>query len=144
MSNPVVDPNGNSGVFLADVQTANVSSNTITRPNFSGIVVTIFCGPVPSNVKIYSNSVSGGTGSGVDVRATAFGGATSYSNTVTNFALSGILYGTLTSGNYIYGNTATGNGPDCRDSSVGSGTSGTANTWYGNRGNTSVPPGLCV
>ena len=48
-----------------------------------------------------------------------------------------------TSANSITGTTATGNALDCQDLSHGSGTSGTANTWSSNNGNTSSPPGLC-
>jgi hypothetical protein len=42
-------------------------------------------------------------------------------------------------------NTAIGNlEADCRDDSTGSKTSGTANTWTGNTGATSMPAGLCA
>jgi parallel beta-helix repeat protein len=48
-------------------------------------------------------------------------------------------------GNRITNNEVRGNGPpDCRDDTLGAGTSGTANTWLSNEGSTSTPRGLCV
>ena len=35
-------------------------------------------------------------------------------------------------------------GTDCRDTTTGGGTAGTANNWTDNEGDTSVPSGLCV
>jgi parallel beta-helix repeat protein len=46
--------------------------------------------------------------------------------------------------NTFKGNQASSNGGnDCSDSTVGSGTASTANTWTGNIGDTSAPAGLC-
>jgi hypothetical protein len=46
--------------------------------------------------------------------------------------------------NTVSSKTATGNAyADCEDDSTGNKTSGTANTWVKNTGNTSVPAGLC-
>ncbi|HEV2951307.1 MAG TPA: hypothetical protein VGZ51_04295 [Actinomycetota bacterium] len=54
------------------------------------------------------------------------------------------FFGSLTNGNQIRSNTASGNGNlDCEDDSSGSGTSGTANTWTSNNGVTDDPNGIC-
>lgn len=36
-----------------------------------------------------------------------------------------------------------GNTPDCSDNTVGGGTSGTANQWINDRGDTEDRPGIC-
>lgn len=47
-------------------------------------------------------------------------------------------------GNAIDRNAASGSGRrDCRDTTTGAGTAGTANTWVANTGATSAPAGLC-
>jgi hypothetical protein len=46
-------------------------------------------------------------------------------------------------GNLVEGNKAINAGLDCDDLSTGTGTAGTGNTWKGNKGTTSNPPGLC-
>ena len=57
----------------------------------------------------------------------------------------GIYMAADTSGNLVRRNELSGNAEhDCHDDSVGSGTSGTANTWDGNNGTTENKPGLCT
>jgi parallel beta-helix repeat protein len=146
MSNGSVDPAGSSAIYLDNVIDPNVSGNTVVNADFSGIVITAgTLGPAvfPSGVRLQSNRVFNGTGNGIDVRFAASGGVLVQSNQVQNFATNGILFAAGTSNNIIQSNTAASNGTDCRDNSVGAKTAGTANTWQANKGNTSVPAGLC-
>jgi hypothetical protein len=55
----------------------------------------------------------------------------------------GIAIAAGNTGNFLTQNVSRFNeGVDCRDNSTGTGTSGTANTWFRNAGSSS-PPGLC-
>jgi len=56
----------------------------------------------------------------------------------------GIYNDSTATGNTYKGNQASGSTTfDCQDTSAGSGTAGTANTWQGDKGATSSPPGIC-
>ncbi|HEV2749193.1 MAG TPA: right-handed parallel beta-helix repeat-containing protein [Gemmatimonadales bacterium] len=62
----------------------------------------------------------------------------------TSDATDGIRVNMLSTGNTIHDNHLKNNVThDCHDFSTGSGTAGTANTWFNNHGETSVPPALC-
>jgi hypothetical protein len=67
-------------------------------------------------------------------------------NTSTDAVVYNGLYADPDSRNNTFtSNTATGNASfDCEDDSTGNKTSGTANKWTGNVGNTSSPAGLCT
>jgi parallel beta-helix repeat protein len=70
-------------------------------------------------------------------------------NRIRDNGSTGISLTSTASGNRILHNVATGNDAgspgavDCSDESTGTGTAGTANTWIGNIGGSSSPPGIC-
>jgi len=137
-----------STIFVGgDSDAIVIQRNVLTNPGFAGIAVRdtlqkAFSGA--ANVSILGNNVTGAEGAGIDVTADDFAAVTARNNTLTNNSGDGILFGAATNGNQIRFNTATGNTPfDCEDQSHGSGTSGTANTWAGNNGNTDLPNGIC-
>jgi nitrous oxidase accessory protein NosD len=141
---------GDSGAIV-------IQRNVLTNPGFAGIAVrdTLEVNVGAANVSILGNRVTGAEGSGIDVTANDFAAVTVRNNTLTNNGVGGfdgtggdhgdgIRLGPLTNGNQIRFNTATGNFEfDCHDESTGAGTSGTANTWAGNNGNTDQPNGIC-
>lgn len=123
-----------------------IQRNILVNPGFSGIAVRdtlqIFTGA--SNVNVVGNTVTGAEGSGIDVTADDFAAVSARNNTLRNNGIDGIFFGSATNGNQIRSNTASGNvNLDCEDDSVGSGTSGTSNTWTNNNGGTSHPNGIC-
>ena len=136
-----------STIFVGgDSDAVVIQRNVLSNPGFAGIAVRdtlqVFSGA--ANVSILGNTVTGAEGAGIDVTADDFAAVTARNNTLTNNSGDGILFGAATNGNQIRFNTATGNLPfDCEDQSTGSGTSGTANTWAGNNGNTDSPDGIC-
>lgn len=158
-SNDTIDTDDfGSTIFVGgDSDAIVIQRNVLTNPGFAGIAVRdtlqVFSGA--ANVSILGNTVTGAEGSGIDVTADDFAAATVRNNTLTNNGVGGfdgtggdhgdgIRFGPDTNGNQIRFNTATGNAEfDCHDESVGSGTSGTANTWAGNNGNTDQPNGIC-
>lgn len=95
-------------------------------------------------MNVVGNTVTGAEGSGIDVTADDFAAVSARNNTLRNNGIDGIFFGSATNGNQIRSNTASGNvNLDCEDDSVGSGTSGTSNTWTNNNGGTSHPNGIC-
>jgi hypothetical protein len=136
-----------STIFVGgDSDAIVIQRNVLTNPGFAGIAVRdtlqVFSGA--ENVSILGNTVTGAEGAGIDVSADDFAAVTARNNMLTNNGGDGILFGSLTNGNQIRFNTATGNIPlDCEDQSSGSGTSGTANTWVANNGDTDQPDGIC-
>jgi hypothetical protein len=136
-----------STIFVGgDSDAIVIQRNVLTNPGFAGIAVRdtlqVFSGA--ENVSILGNTVTGAEGAGIDVSADDFAAVTARNNMLTNNGGDGILFGPVTNGNQIRFNTGTGNTPfDCEDQSSGSGTSGTANTWVGNNGDTDQPDGIC-
>jgi len=142
-----------SAIFVGgDSDGILIQRNVLRNPEFAGVAVRdtlqIFSGA--ANVDILGNRISGAEGSGIDVSADDFAAVSVRNNTVTNTGVGafppsdGILFDSVTHGNQIRGNTASGNVPnDCEDNSVGSGTAGTANTWVNNNGVTDNPNGIC-
>ncbi len=157
-------------IYLQDVQDSRVTCNSISDPSFNGIQVLGNTGPrgvvvggntirgsVPdgwsginiaggaptSNVLVEYNNLRDFEGNGIKLNV----GATNnkvFKNSVYGSELDGILVVADTSGNLILHNTVYGSGEhDCHDDSTGTGTAGTTNTWYGNRGVTQNRPGLC-
>lgn len=103
---------------------ATVSYNTIRHMGTFGIFV----------------QNPGDTGSGVPTLSSSV----IVGNTVSDSGIDGIFVAAGNSGNLLTQNTSRGNkGFDCHDTSAGSGTSGTGNTWFNNLGKTSSPLGLC-
>jgi len=152
MSNSPINLAGNSGIFIgAPSSNTQINSNTIFQADFSGIAVRdndAYGNPQPgatTGVILQNNTITGAGNHGIDVTAQAPGAVRTSGNQSKNNAGNGIFYSSVTNNNTINGNTATGNGVfDCQDLSHGSGTSGTANSWSSNTGNTSSPAGLCV
>lgn len=123
-----------------------IQRNVLVNPGFSGIAVRDTLAAVGStaNVNVLGNTVTGAEGSGIDVTAEDFAAVSARNNTLRNNAIDGIFFGSLTKGNQIRSNTASGNANlDCEDDSVGSGTSGTNNTWTNNNGGSDDPNGIC-
>ena len=97
------------------------------------------------------NTVSGSASNGIWLANDVFGSTAApivdnliEGNTVSGAAGSGIRVGSGASGNAFVDNTSSGSGElDCLDETVGFGTAATANSWLGNLGATSSPPGLC-
>jgi hypothetical protein len=136
---------GDSGGIL-------IQRNVLTDPGFAGIAVrdTLGLPGSAANVQVVGNTVTGAEGSGIDVTAEDFAAVSARNNTLRNNGVApdaprdGIFFGSLTRGNQIRGNTASGNAVfDCEDESTGSGTAGTANTWVNNNGGTDSPNGIC-
>ena len=123
----------------------------LLNPGFARIAIRDVLGTSPAgNVDVLGNTVTGAEGSGIDVTAADFAAVSARNNTLRNNGVGpdaprdGIFFGSLTNGNQIRSNTASGNGNrDCEDDSSGSGTSGTANTWTNNNGGTDDPNGIC-
>lgn len=142
-----------STIFVGgDADGILIQRNVLVNPGFAGIAVRdtlqIFTGA--ANVDVLGNTVTGAEGSGIDVTADDFAAVSARNNTLRNNGVGtfaprdGIFFGSLTNGNQIRGNTASGNANlDCEDDSAGSGTAGTANTWVGNNGVTDTPNGIC-
>jgi parallel beta-helix repeat protein len=123
-----------------------IQRNVLVNPGFSGIAVrdTLAALGSTANVNVLGNTVTGAEGSGIDVTAEDFAAVSARNNTLRNNAIDGIFFGSLTKGNQIRSNTASGNANlDCEDDSVGSGTSGTNNTWTNNNGGSDDPNGIC-
>jgi parallel beta-helix repeat protein len=123
-----------------------IQRNVLVNPGFAGIAVrdTLADAGSTANVNVVGNTVTGAEGSGIDVTAEDFAAVSARNNTLRNNGVDGIFFGSLTNGNQIRSNTASGNGTfDCEDDSSGSGTSGTANTWTNNNGGSDDPNGFC-
>lgn len=142
-----------STIFVGgDADGILIQRNVLVNPGFAGIAIRdtlqIFTGA--ANVNVVGNTVTGAEGSGIDVTADDFAAVSARNNTLRNNGVGtfaprdGIFFGSLTNGNQIRSNTASGNGNlDCEDDSSGPGTSGTANTWTSNNGVTDDPNGIC-
>jgi hypothetical protein len=113
---PGLEPGQSTGIILFD----NADSDIVVRNNLVQNNDT--------NVALYNND-------GGDFK----------NNTVLDAVFYDGLYADADSeGNRFISNTALRNTEhDCHDDSEGDGTAGTANTWNGNRGETSQPAGLC-
>ncbi|GAA2879131.1 hypothetical protein GCM10010472_41200 [Pseudonocardia halophobica] len=147
-------------------------NQVVRRPTATtGVGTGILVGGATKNVKVTGNVLTDGARNGIsvtqDFSPVRNTGLTVNTNTVVN-RLNGIRLVDQTSGT-ISGNTvaqSTGTGillegaansgvtvtgnrsfqnavSDCTDQSKGTGTAGTANTWTGNLGVRSTPPGLC-
>ena len=155
-TNDTIDSDDFSSTIFVGGDSAGIliQRNVLMNPGFAGIAVRDVLGTGGGNVDVLGNTVTGAEGSGIDVTATDFAAVSARNNTLNNNGVGaavpaneprdGIYFGSLTKGNQIRGNTASGNGNlDCEDDSSGSGTAGTANTWVGNNGVTDDPNGIC-
>lgn len=157
LSNSSVGEGGGPGILVgAPSSNTQIYNNVITHAHDSGIFVRdidAFGNSQPAGVTgviIQGNTVTGAGDQGIDADAASPGAVRTTGNTAKTNGEGGIRYGSSTNANTISGNIAQNNGFgtvetyfDCQDLSHGSGTSGTANTWSSNNGNTSSPPGLC-
>ena len=140
--------NASTGMYLGGGNyNMTISSNVLSAPGLPAGAIglnTVF-NPGGTGDTITGNSITGWT-RGVSVAGVS--GFTISNNTVSGASETGLKVapysGTTSSGGTISGNTSSGSGTnDCFDSTTGSGTAGTANTWTGNIGFTSSPAGLC-
>jgi len=146
ISNPAV-PFGNGlgdGIDVDSTSTSvSVNNNTVTNDPEFGIALYGV-----SNASVGANNAHD-DGDGLYVGGPGSVGTTSEHdsidfNVATNDQTDGIFADTDTSADFFMGNFATGAGTsDVVDSSTGTGTAGTANTWVGTTCVSSTPNGLC-
>jgi len=99
-----------------------------------------------TNTTVTGNTITNRSdGVRVSTSAKLTAGTTISNNVVTGSSANGLRFDADSStGVAVTGNTATGSvTTDCLDSTKGTGTAGTANTWTNDRGITSNPAGLC-
>jgi hypothetical protein len=149
-SNNIRDNVDAPGIFLGDSNTnVQIVSNVIQR-GFLGVRANAFGLSPNVNVtisnNIISNSESSTVGHGISVAPNSLTNSDISRNLVTGNAGDGIrIDAGGNGGNRLVANIALGNGMrDCRDSTTGSGTDGTANTWILNIGPKATPPGICL
>jgi len=138
------------GIFLGDSNSnTQIVSNTIQR-GFLGVRANAFGLSPNVNVTISGNVISGSestaVGHGISVAANSLSNSEISRNLVTGNAGDGIrIDAGGNGGNRLVSNIALHNGMrDCRDSTSGSGTDGTANRWILNIGPKATPPGICL
>jgi hypothetical protein len=138
------------GIFLGDSNTnTQIVSNTIQR-GFLGVRANAFGLSPNVNVTISGNVITGSesttVGHGISVAANSLTNSDISRNLVTGNAGDGIrIDAGGNGGNRLVSNIALRNGMrDCRDSTSGSGTDGTANRWILNIGPNATPPGICL
>jgi nitrous oxidase accessory protein NosD len=138
------------GIFLGDSNSnVQIVSNTIQR-GFLGVRANAFGLSPNVNVSIsgnvITNSESTTVGHGISVAANSLTNSDISRNIVTGNAGDGIrIDAGGNGGNRLVSNVALRNGMrDCRDSTSGSGTDGTANTWIFNIGPKATPAGICL
>jgi hypothetical protein len=141
--------NGSQGTAIRIADNANgivVTSNTISNSPFSGVAVrdAEFVSQGPDNIDINFNHIMSPAGNGVDITDSVAAAVSVYKNTIRHAGMDGIFLGSATTQNFINSNSALFSTDfDCEDQSTGTGTSGTANTWTNNVGNSADPPGIC-
>lgn len=113
-----------------------VSTNKISSSTFDGITLDTVTQTLLQNNDSSNNDegigVYGSTGAKVD------------NNDTDDNDTDGLFADSGTSGNAFTNNEASGNGNlDCEDTSTGTGTAGTANTWLRDTGDTDSPNGIC-
>ncbi len=148
-SNNIQDNTSAPGIFFGDSNTnLRITSNIIDR-GFLGVRGNAFGLSPSTNVTMTSNiirnSTSGAVGHGISVAPNSLTNSAIRGNIALDNAGDGIrIDAGGNGGNTITSNAARGNDMlDCRDSTTGTGTDGTANTWTGNAGPNAAPPGIC-
>ncbi len=129
---------GNDGLLI--------SGNTLATGGTIGIAATtVFGSGTSQHVSISYNNVSQMEESGIVAQATTLVNSIIVGNMSWRNGADGIGVDAGNSGNFLVENVMRKNaGFDCRDSSTGSGTLGTNDTWYRNTGIASSPTGLCT
>jgi len=141
--------NGSQGTAIRIADNANgivVTSSTISHSPFSGVAVrdAEFVSQWPDNIDINFNHILSPAGNGVDITDSVAAAVSVYKNTIRHAGIDGIFLGPATTQNFVNSNSALYSANfDCEDQSTGTGTSGTANTWTNNVGNSADPPGIC-
>ncbi len=131
-SNTIIGGAGTRGIEFGPSTKGLAFGNTVSKNGDAGIYL------AGDGQAAKANTVSqGGVGIFVD-----FGAGSVENNKVGSNTQQGLK---VTAGGYTFvSNNAKGNGGvDCQDSTGGSGTAGTANTWTGNYGLESSPVGIC-
>jgi parallel beta-helix repeat protein len=137
---------GNSNLNLSDntlsggIAAAGISFNADFYPEGTGDVIS------GNTISDHANGIVV-RGANSAVAGNTFPGASDFTisgNTITGSATDGISVQDGSDGT-ISSNSATGSGTfDCQDSTTGSGTGGTDDTWTNDIGSTSSPAGLCA
>jgi hypothetical protein len=141
------DATQGSAIRLEGVDGVLVQGNTIKNAPYSGIAVrdSEYGQDPTADVTIDQNSVTGSENDGIDVTASTSGVVTATANVLKKNENDGIEMGSTTKNNHLISNKAKQNVIwDCQDHSLGAHTSGTANFWITNIGNSSDPAGLCT
>jgi len=144
---PGDDNSQGSAIFVGgDTLTVSVTNNVVKDSPYAGIAIRM----TADGVTVQSNWIRRASNDGISVSSSTAGGVSILSNNVKRSQYDGISLQDTTSGDTVSGNTSLSNdlsstgSVDCRDATLGTGTSGTANTWTSNTGATSSPPGLCT
>jgi parallel beta-helix repeat protein len=149
------DANAETAIYLGGGDTSvTVTGNTLTGgTSATGISFNADFYPEGPGDTISDNTISDHSdgivvrGSNSAVAGNDYPGASDFTisgNTITGSATDGIWVQDGSDGT-ISSNSATGSGSnDCQDSTSGSGTLGTADTWTDDMGSTSSPTGLCA
>ena len=130
------------GIYSLAASAPKIGNNNVSFSTFNGIVLDATTRAQVNN-NTTDNNGSGGSGDGgIAVIDTSMNNTVN-GNMSNNNDGDGIFADSTTMGNVFSNNTMRGNSIwDAEDQSHGTGTAGTANTWKGNHGGTSNPPGL--
>jgi parallel beta-helix repeat protein len=135
--NKVVNPTG-SGIGAILVDGGSISSNHLAGGEASLTGLLLFDS---HQFLAQSNKITGFT-RGLRLRSGSSNNEVA-TNRITDNELQGLQATESSSNNLIRENHMSGNNPDCSDSTVGTGTAGTANEWRNDRGDTEDHPGIC-
>ena len=126
-----------TGVYAYQAaSSSDVENNKVVNSTDDGVTVDTSDGLLVQNNQVQTND------QGVGVYATM--SATIMGNNADDNRSNGFYAGSDTSGNTFQSNNADDSGLfDCRDDSHGTGTAGTGNFWLKDKGDTSMPPGIC-
>lgn len=133
------------GVYVLEVAgDVTVRGNRVSFSTWDGIALIDSTGGVVSDNRSSDNGSAGASsGPGIGVYGTT--SSVFERNVLERNLGSGLFFDTDTSDNTIGKQVLKNNLPvDCEDFSVGTGTSGTANSWPGRFGTTENVPGLCT
>jgi hypothetical protein len=149
-NNTIQDSVDAPGIFFGHSNTnLAITSNTIDR-GFLGVRANAFGLSPSTNVTIASNiirnSESSTVGHAISVAPNSLANSVISGNIAIANAGDGIrIDAGGNGGNTLIANVFLLSGMlDCRDSTSGTGTDGTANTWIGNVGPKAAPPGICL
>ena len=137
-----------SGIFIAGSNQNSVfSDNYLAQGPSAGIFLntSIFGGSANQNLTLSYNQIVSMKGDGITVDQTSATASLIIGNIIQQSGADGIDVIADNAGNLLIQNSVSlSGGVDCRDATSGSGTAGTADTWFRNRGKHSSPAGLCA